>query len=49
MFYYASGDLNFLYTASVHLRLKRVKNKFQQHIRKSLPIKQLQNSISKGA
>ena len=49
MFYYASGDLNFLYIVSVHLRLKRVKNKFQQHIRKSLPIKQLQNSVSKGA
>ena len=49
MFYYASGDLNFLYIASVYLRLKRVKNKFQQHIRKSLPIKQLQNSVSKAA
>ena len=49
MFYYASGGLNFLYIASVYLRLKRVKNKSQQRIHKSLSINQLQNSISKGA
>ena len=49
MFYYASGGLNFLYIASVYLRLKRVKNNSQQRIHKSLSINQLQNSISKGA
>lgn len=49
MFYYAAEGLNFLYTASVYLRLKRVKNKRQNSLCKSLAIKELQNSISKGA
>ncbi len=49
MFYYAVEGLNFLYIASIYLRLKRVKNKSQQRIHKSLSINQLQNSILKGA
>lgn len=49
MFYYAAEGLNFLYIASVYLRLKRVKNKRQNSLCKSLAIKELQNSISKGA
>ena len=47
MYYYAAEGLNFLYTASVYLRLKRVKNKRQNSLYKSLAIKELQNSISK--
>ena len=49
MFYYAAEGLNFLYITSAYLRLKRVKNKRQNSLYKSLAIKELQNSILKGA
>ena len=49
MFYYAAEGLNFLYIASVYLRLKRVKNKRQNSLCKSFAIKELQNSTLKGA
>lgn len=49
MFYYAAEGLNFLYIASIYLRLKRVKNERQNRLCKSFAIKELQNSTLKGA
>jgi hypothetical protein len=49
MFYYTAEGLNFIYITSVYLRLKRVKSKRSNRLYKLLGIKELQNSISKGA
>jgi len=49
MFYYAAEGLNFLYIVSVYLRVKKVKSVLKNCLYKSFIIKELQNSILKGA